>query len=426
MAVVETILDGDEAQIEDIDLYNADGSVNTDAIAELQSRLSYKLGLYGPKDKRPSLTNDFQLQYPYSESTSYKYQCLWFAGRRSLEYIKKYNLQDNRPYGRTALEGSTHANCTVSEFKANPVANAYIFWDMGNRYGHAAYVEAVDKDGSLWISECNGGHGWSGVINKSPGDTKFTPENNYSYGTGGTCLGFFVLPRVETTKSTSENKNFSMTMLVNSKNPLSEEIYGEGKTVPNLRTVATSGRDAENTNYQMNSEAYSNYLEMKHAYESENSGYKMNMCSAYRSYESQKSRYDANGGSSYYQGPLTSEHRTGLAVDLGTITTGTGGTGTWDNWIKNKSEHKKMFKWLYENSYKYGFILRYPKGTKSKTGIEPESWHYRYIGKKHAEKFKEKSKAYEKTDSSLGVTYSTYTYEEYHEETFGGGQYGKF
>lgn len=190
---------GSSEQIEGLNLYNDDGSVNESAIADLQKQLSTKLGLYGPKDNGyggPPISSDFERQSPYKDTPAY--QCFWFAGRRALEYINKFHLRDNRPGGDTALAGSKHANCKVSEFKKNPVANAYIFWDLGTPYGHVAYVEAVDKDGSLWISECNGGRGWSGVINKSPGGTKFAPENNYSYGTGGTCLGFFVLDRVST------------------------------------------------------------------------------------------------------------------------------------------------------------------------------------------------------------------------------------
>ena len=41
---------------------------------------------------------------------------------------------------------------------------------------------------------------------------------------------------------------------------------------------------------------------------------------------------------------------------------------------------------LSENSYKYGFILRYPKGKEDITGYNYEAWHYRYVGKDLAEK----------------------------------------
>lgn len=67
--------------------------------------------------------------------------------------------------------------------------------------------------------------------------------------------------------------------------------------------------------------------------------------------------------------PGTSEHELGLAVD---INAGEGSTS------------EQVYSWLSENAYKYGFILRYPSGKESITGIEYEPWHYRYVGKETA------------------------------------------
>lgn len=44
-------------------------------------------------------------------------------------------------------------------------------------------------------------------------------------------------------------------------------------------------------------------------------------------------------------------------------------------------EKSKEFDWMKNNSYKYGFILRYPKGKEYITGFKYEPWHYRYVGK---------------------------------------------
>ena len=49
---------------------------------------------------------------------------------------------------------------------------------------------------------------------------------------------------------------------------------------------------------------------------------------------------------------------------------------------KNASD---VWQWLRENSYKYGFILRYPEDKTDITGIGYEPWHYRYVGKEIAE-----------------------------------------
>ena len=69
--------------------------------------------------------------------------------------------------------------------------------------------------------------------------------------------------------------------------------------------------------------------------------------------------------------PGTSEHQLGLAVDINADT--------------SKCSRDDVYKWLLENSYKYGFIQRYPSGKTSITGVANEPWHYRYVGKKAAE-----------------------------------------
>ena len=74
--------------------------------------------------------------------------------------------------------------------------------------------------------------------------------------------------------------------------------------------------------------------------------------------------------------PGTSEHHTGLAVDIVSV-----GNQRLDGTQENTAEQR----WLMENSWKYGFILRYPKGKTHITGIYYEPWHYRYVGKEAAE-----------------------------------------
>ena len=62
-----------------------------------------------------------------------------------------------------------------------------------------------------------------------------------------------------------------------------------------------------------------------------------------------------------------SEHQLGLAIDLNTV--------------EDDFQYTKEYKWLKENSYKYGFIERYPKNKEYITGYGYEPWHYRYLGK---------------------------------------------
>lgn len=70
--------------------------------------------------------------------------------------------------------------------------------------------------------------------------------------------------------------------------------------------------------------------------------------------------------------PGTSEHQTGLAVDFAYYE-----NGIYDDNVK---EDDKEAIWLKENAWKYGFILRYPKGKEEITGFSFEPWHFRFVG----------------------------------------------
>ena len=50
------------------------------------------------------------------------------------------------------------------------------------------------------------------------------------------------------------------------------------------------------------------------------------------------------------------------------------------NSLDNSFENTEAFAWLKENSWKYGFVLRYATEKESKTGYVYESWHYRFVG----------------------------------------------
>ena len=65
--------------------------------------------------------------------------------------------------------------------------------------------------------------------------------------------------------------------------------------------------------------------------------------------------------------PGHSEHQTGLALDINSAD-------------ETRSSSDSVHKWLIKNSYKYGFILRYPEDKVYITGIANEPWHFRYVG----------------------------------------------
>lgn len=92
--------------------------------------------------------------------------------------------------------------------------------------------------------------------------------------------------------------------------------------------------------------------------------------SDYRSFEQQSKLEDVEDVKFVKAG--TSEHQTGLAYDL---------IGE-DYTLKYKLDFSKSkeYKWLMDNAYKYGFVLRYPEGKKDITGLSFAPWHFRYVG----------------------------------------------
>ena len=118
--------------------------------------------------------------------------------------------------------------------------------------------------------------------------------------------------------------------------------------------------------------------------------------SSYRSMEGQTNNYNRKVNFYLNQGygqeeaerlaaqsvarPGTSEHQLGLAVDIVDN----------KNWSLDETQATMPAqKWLMENSWKYGFILRYPVGKTAVTGIIYEPWHYRYVGKELAKELHE-------------------------------------
>ncbi len=119
--------------------------------------------------------------------------------------------------------------------------------------------------------------------------------------------------------------------------------------------------------------------------------------SGYRSYNTQKFLYEnavKNKSKEIIDSetarPGHSEHQTGLTIDVSSTK-----NGNMLNFEKTKS-----FLWMKKNAYKYGFILRYPKGKENIHGYTYESWHYRYVGKKVAK--------------NIHDNYNNLTYDEYY------------
>ena len=107
----------------------------------------------------------------------------------------------------------------------------------------------------------------------------------------------------------------------------------------------------------------------------------MQVNSAYRSRDDQISIYNqytesygADYAKAYVANPGFSEHHTGLAMDLNINRNG----------AISYVESDEGAAWFRENAGNYGFILRYPSDKVYMTGINYETWHYRYVGTPHS------------------------------------------
>lgn len=152
--------------------------------------------------------------------------------------------------------------------------------------------------------------------------------------------------------------------------------------------------------YQMRKEAAQALTKMYNA--AKNEGYYLVINSAYRSYTEQQStydeyfrRYDEVTAASLVAKPGTSEHQTGLGVDLTSQSVIDGERLVFGDTVE--------YQWCKENAYKYGFILRFPEDKSDITGIGHEPWHFRYVGVEAATKIYQSGWTYEEYCLNEGV-----------------------
>ncbi|MBS9335210.1 M15 family metallopeptidase [Fructobacillus sp. M1-13] len=130
-------------------------------------------------------------------------------------------------------------------------------------------------------------------------------------------------------------------------------------------------------------------------------GYQTNLISGYRSIQYQKEVFagvkknnlaegmnDAaaeKATAAVVQYPGSSEHQTGLAIDMA-------GSDAFERYpsLEANMDQFDSQKWLIDHAADYGFVLRYPKEKEQmkQTGIDYESWHFRYVGVANAKYMK--------------------------------------
>lgn len=162
--------------------------------------------------------------------------------------------------------------------------------------------------------------------------------------------------------------------------------YVDGNLIVNKTYAIPSWYKPVNTSSAVTSDRCINCLETKvmeafNLMKSDSLAVNLNIyiASGYRSYNYQDTLYNnysavsgVEGADTYSARPGHSEHQTGLCFDLNSV----------DDSFANTPEGK----WIDQNAYRYGFIVRYPKGKESITGYQYESWHLRYVGVELASK----------------------------------------
>lgn len=163
----------------------------------------------------------------------------------------------------------------------------------------------------------------------------------------------------------SKDKASKLDVIVNKYYKLDKDYEPEDLTVINSKFASGTQK--------LRKEAADKFEEMASDMLKEN--LKIYAGSTYRSYSYQEglyNRYVKKDGfkeaETYSARAGYSEHQLGLAVDIV--------NGKW-NYL---SEGDKEYTWLINNSYKYGFILRYPHESEYITGYVFEDWHFRYLG----------------------------------------------
>ncbi|HML36019.1 MAG TPA: M15 family metallopeptidase [Bacillota bacterium] len=173
-------------------------------------------------------------------------------------------------------------------------------------------------------------------------------------------------------KALEEAKAKGLLILVNKEHPVDQNYKPD-----DLSEVKYYAPDRDKAARYMRAEAAEAFdmLVEKAAEE----GVVIKMTTAYRSYNFQKILFDSyvkkegeEKANTYSAKPGQSEHQTGLSVDVSSPSV--------DYQLSNDYGKTAEGKWLANNAYRFGFILRFLQGKENITGYQYEPWHIRYVG----------------------------------------------
>lgn len=169
------------------------------------------------------------------------------------------------------------------------------------------------------------------------------------------------------------SQNNSIWALVSKTSPLAIDYIPTPISIPDILTNTDKGEEERSVRSDIVTPLETMFDD------AETYGYQLMVGSGYRSADLQSvyfySLANSIGEEAANQSiarPGQSEHQTGLAVDISTVSR--------NCYLSTCFADTDDGKWLENNSYKYGFILRYPEGKELITGYNYEPWHFRYVG----------------------------------------------
>ncbi|RDW21182.1 VanY-A/VanY-F/VanY-M family D-Ala-D-Ala carboxypeptidase [Oceanobacillus chungangensis] len=157
-------------------------------------------------------------------------------------------------------------------------------------------------------------------------------------------------------------------LLVNNEYPVHQESIKSDIINLNSKTELSNGYELPGNDIYLSEDVAREFSKMIAAAEKEGV-HNFSITSGFRDFDMQSMLYKEMG-SSYALPAGYSEHNLGIALDVGST--------------QMKMADAPEGKWIEDNAWKYGFILRYPKDKTNVTGIQYEPWHIRYVGLPHS------------------------------------------
>ena len=323
-----------------------------------------------------------------------------YYSKEAINYIKKENIKNiyQYDYSKTLDEVIKSNNFNASYLDEylnityqdqtdfiNKLNNYLSIGYSANEINNIFKLSLKNQDKLLSLSKQNDFIKYVGIknfnINNLDRYNKYLEENNKDIQTTVTYVNIN-LDKEFYTDSIEINPDGDLTVIVNKYHHLAKDYVPKDMVV-----LFDSNRGAKMIKEA--ADAYKEFIEG-----AKNAGITLESTTAYRSYSYQNTLYtnyvNEDGkekADTYSARPGSSEHQLGLAVDLN------------DPNVSGSRLDDKDYEWILNNSYKYGFIVRYTKDNEPITGYMEEPWHIRYLG----------------IDLATKVYNSKLTYEEYYD-----------